>query len=224
VCVCVREREREITQKSQMAKEQSLVSIVATQDELCNWEFINQSDFEDDDCIYDIEFIDLLDSLSSGSDDPEQEQEGPTEDLDAHDDDDDAMMGSPPTNTFDEVSCARVVELGHDFDGRHDNFSNYASGLEYSSYRRDCYDDGLRNVHDYDDDDDVNGESDDGDGGYDVDDELVPWEVKDRFERQRMRKLGKRAFAKMTKSKKSAYIYTRPGCVRGKHGLGLKAY
>jgi len=199
------------------------VSIVATQDELCNWEFINQSDFEDDDSIYDIEFIDLLDSLSS--DDPEQEHEGPREDVVDHeeecDDDGDAMMGSPPTNTFDEVSCARVAELGHTFDVRHDNFSNYTADLEYSSYRRDYYDDGLRNVHDYHDDSD---DDDDCDGGYDVDDELVPWEVKDRFGRQRMRKLGKRAFAKMTKSKKSAYIYTRPGCVRGKHGLGLKAY
>ena len=63
------------------------------------------------------------------------------------------------------------------------------------------------------------GEDDD---GYGLDDELVPWNVSNKFERQRMRKLGKRAFSKMHNSKKSPYLFVRPGCVRGKHGLGLK--
>ncbi|XP_028767907.1 uncharacterized protein LOC114725547 isoform X2 [Neltuma alba] len=58
--------------------------------------------------------------------------------------------------------------------------------------------------------------------GYDLDDELVPWSVNTKFGRQRMRKLGKRAFSKMNNSKRSPYLYVRPGCVRGKHGLGLK--
>ncbi|GAB2267671.1 hypothetical protein Dimus_002654 [Dionaea muscipula] len=61
------------------------------------------------------------------------------------------------------------------------------------------------------------------DGGYDLDDELVPWEFANRLVRQRMRKLGKRSFARMTKSKKLAHIYTQPGCLHGKHGLGLKS-
>ncbi|CAM8935306.1 hypothetical protein QQ045_014744 [Rhodiola kirilowii] len=56
----------------------------------------------------------------------------------------------------------------------------------------------------------------------DLDDELVPWSVSDRFGRERMRKLGNRAYAKMNKTKKFAYALNRPGCVRGKHGLGRK--
>ncbi|XP_059653742.1 uncharacterized protein LOC132300594 [Cornus florida] len=69
-------------------------------------------------------------------------------------------------------------------------------------------------VDDSDDDDD--------DDGYELDDELVPKCVSDRFGRQRLRKLGKRAYPKMNKSKRLPYYYNRPGCVHGKHGLGLK--
>ncbi|PRQ23945.1 hypothetical protein RchiOBHm_Chr6g0266971 [Rosa chinensis] len=71
------------------------------------------------------------------------------------------------------------------------------------------------------DDDDVGGDEED-DDGYGLDDELVPWSVSDRFGRERMRKLGKRTFPKMQNSKRSPYLVVRPGCVRGKHGLGLK--
>ncbi|XAR59112.1 hypothetical protein NMG60_11014766 [Bertholletia excelsa] len=66
------------------------------------------------------------------------------------------------------------------------------------------------------------GYDDDDGGGFDLDDELVPRSVSDRFGRQRMRKLGKRAYPKMNKSRKLPYYYSRPGCVYGKHGLGLK--
>lgn len=62
----------------------------------------------------------------------------------------------------------------------------------------------------------------DDDDGDDVDDELVPWSVSGKLGRQRMRKLGKRAFAKMHHSKKSPFLYMKPGCVHGKHGLGMK--
>ncbi|CAJ1933596.1 unnamed protein product [Sphenostylis stenocarpa] len=92
-----------------------------------------------------------------------------------------------------------------------DGESEVESGLETRHYdypHRDV-DDG-----DYDEDDD--------DDGYGLDDELVPWTVSNKFGRQRMRKLGKRAFSKMHNSKKSPYLFVRPGCVRGKHGLGLK--
>ncbi|KAM5548701.1 hypothetical protein ABKV19_000222 [Rosa sericea] len=71
------------------------------------------------------------------------------------------------------------------------------------------------------DDDDVGGDEEEEDG-YGLDDELVPWSVSDKFGRERMRKLGKRTFAKMQNSKRSPYLVIRPGCVRGKHGLGLK--
>ncbi|KAK9904559.1 hypothetical protein M0R45_000641 [Rubus argutus] len=64
-------------------------------------------------------------------------------------------------------------------------------------------------LDDHDDDDE--GEDDD---GYGLDDELVPWSVSDKFSRERMRKSGKR--------KRSPYLIVRPGCIRGKHGLGVK--
>ncbi|XP_010098284.2 uncharacterized protein LOC21406291 [Morus notabilis] len=52
---------------------------------------------------------------------------------------------------------------------------------------------------------------------------LVPWSVNGKFGRQRMRKLGKRGFTKkMSNSKKSPYLFVRPGAVRGKHCLGFK--
>ncbi|KAL6211505.1 hypothetical protein ACLB2K_016729 [Fragaria x ananassa] len=70
-------------------------------------------------------------------------------------------------------------------------------------------------------DDDVSGDEEE-DDGYGLDDELVPWSVSEKFGRERMRKLGKRTFAKMQNSKRSPYLVVRPGCVRGKHGLGLK--
>ncbi|KAI3753336.1 hypothetical protein L2E82_25387 [Cichorium intybus] len=65
-------------------------------------------------------------------------------------------------------------------------------------------------------------EYDNDDDDSDLDDELVPKWLNNKFERQRMRKLGKRAYPKMKKSKRVAYQYNRPGCVHGKHGLGLK--
>ncbi|KAK8665271.1 hypothetical protein V6N13_005442 [Hibiscus sabdariffa] len=70
---------------------------------------------------------------------------------------------------------------------------------------------------DRDDDDD-----DDGDGDDDLDDELIPRGLSGKLGRQRMRKLGKRGFAKMNNSKRSPFLYVKPGCVHGKHGLGLK--
>ncbi|GMN55750.1 hypothetical protein TIFTF001_024876 [Ficus carica] len=75
---------------------------------------------------------------------------------------------------------------------------------------------------DHEDDDDGYGDHDDGDDAYGLDDELVPWSVGGKFGRQRMRKLGKRGFPKMYNSKRSPYLFMRPGVVRGKHGLGLK--
>ncbi|KAK7257977.1 hypothetical protein RIF29_32337 [Crotalaria pallida] len=72
---------------------------------------------------------------------------------------------------------------------------------------------------DENEDDDHDDDDDDDDG---LDDELVPWNVSDKLGRQRMRKLGKRAFPRMHNSKRSPILFVTPGCVRGKHGLGLK--
>ncbi|KAK1572636.1 hypothetical protein Q3G72_035553 [Acer saccharum] len=73
-----------------------------------------------------------------------------------------------------------------------------------------------------DDDDDMYDDDGGGGDGYDLDDELVPRSVSGKLGRQRMRKLGKRGFARMFNSKRSPLLYTKPGCVHGKHGLGLK--
>ncbi|KAK4378306.1 hypothetical protein RND71_000168 [Anisodus tanguticus] len=68
-------------------------------------------------------------------------------------------------------------------------------------------------------DDDMEEEEEDYDD--DLDDELVPNWLSDKFGRQRIRKLGKRANSRMNKSKKGPYVFNRPGCVHGKHGLGV---
>ncbi|KAG6572059.1 hypothetical protein SDJN03_28787, partial [Cucurbita argyrosperma subsp. sororia] len=78
------------------------------------------------------------------------------------------------------------------------------------------YNDAEEDETDKDDDDD------DDEDELDLDDELVPWSVSDKLGRQRMRKLGKRGFTRMYNSKRSPFLFTKPGCVRGKHGLGLK--
>ncbi|KAE9616491.1 hypothetical protein Lalb_Chr03g0025431 [Lupinus albus] len=74
-------------------------------------------------------------------------------------------------------------------------------------------------VHPTDDDDDDDDERDDDD---DLDDELIPCDVSNKMGRERMRKLGKREFPKMNNSKRSPHLFVSPGCVHGKHGLGLK--
>lgn len=66
------------------------------------------------------------------------------------------------------------------------------------------------------DEDDV-GEDDDG-----LDDELVPRHLSGKLGKQRMRKLGKRLCSRMNTSKRSPHLYVKPGCLYGKHGLGLK--
>ncbi|KAI7739173.1 hypothetical protein M8C21_027281, partial [Ambrosia artemisiifolia] len=60
-------------------------------------------------------------------------------------------------------------------------------------------------------------DEDNADDDLDLDDELVPKWLNNKFERQRMRKLGKRAYPKMKKSKRLACMYNKPGCVHGKH-------
>ncbi|KAJ8530214.1 hypothetical protein K7X08_037049 [Anisodus acutangulus] len=76
-------------------------------------------------------------------------------------------------------------------------------------------------VDDSSNDDDVEEEDEEEDYDDDLDDELVPNWLSDKFGRQRIRKLGKRANSRMNKSKKGPYVFNRPGCVHGKHGLGL---
>ncbi|XP_024016217.1 uncharacterized protein LOC112089698 [Eutrema salsugineum] len=53
-----------------------------------------------------------------------------------------------------------------------------------------------------------------------LDDELVPWSVSKKMKIERMKKIGKRAFDKIFK--KSLDSQLKPGCVYGKHGLGIR--
>ncbi|XP_013649011.2 uncharacterized protein LOC106353736 [Brassica napus] len=105
--------------------------------------------------------------------------------------------------------------------------STYSFGITLGDYanRGGCYDDGGDSDHVVDggDSDHVVDDGDSYDDSYDLDEELVPRSVCKKLGRQRMRKLGKRAIAKVLTSKTSPYSHLKPGCVRGKHGgLGLK--
>ncbi|ESW03776.1 hypothetical protein PHAVU_011G041100 [Phaseolus vulgaris] len=117
---------------------------------------------------------------------------------------------------IEEIRHLLLRESLHDHEI--DSESQGESGLEVRHYDYHQRHFPLRDVDDGDDDED----DDEDDDGYGLDDELVPWTVSNKFGRQRMRKLGKRVFSKMHSSKKSPYLFVRPGCVRGKHGLGLK--
>ncbi|XP_073025330.1 uncharacterized protein [Primulina eburnea] len=75
----------------------------------------------------------------------------------------------------------------------------------------------------YDDDGGGDDDDDDDDDG-DVDDELIPWKLKDRFGKQRIRKMGKRGGPNFSKSKRLPHYHNRPGCLYGKHGLGVQHY
>ncbi|KAL6517336.1 hypothetical protein OROMI_033037 [Orobanche minor] len=68
------------------------------------------------------------------------------------------------------------------------------------------------------DGDDVHDANDDDDDGGDYDDELMPWRLKDKFGKHRIKKLGKRGGPKLNKSKRMPFNYNRPGCLYGKQG------
>jgi hypothetical protein len=89
-------------------------------------------------------------------------------------------------------------------------------GVTYGDYvnrRGCCYDD---------DEEDHGGDDGEYDDSYDLDDELVPRSACKKLGRQRMRKLGKRAIAKASKTKTSPYSHLKAGIVRGKHGIAMK--
>ncbi|KAG7540366.1 hypothetical protein ISN45_Aa07g005820 [Arabidopsis thaliana x Arabidopsis arenosa] len=87
----------------------------------------------------------------------------------------------------------------------------YSVGITYGDYVND------------DGEEDRGGEDGEYDDSYDLDEELVPRSVSKKVGRQRMRKLGKRAIAKVYASKKmSPFSHLTPGIVRGKHGLSMK--
>lgn len=182
------------------------------------WEVVNTSDgeYSDDsfsvDSLSDDDVISLDDDASFVISPPPQTLpvtdvgELPADlDLDgAGDEDDDAVRDQVDDKHLRWAQRRMVLLRGG---------STYSFGITLGDYanRGGCYDDGGSDDH----------VADDGeyyDDSYDLDEELVPRSVCKKLGRQRMRKLGKRAIAKVLTSKTSPY-----GCVRGKHGgLGLK--
>ncbi|XP_038710466.1 uncharacterized protein LOC120005083 [Tripterygium wilfordii] len=114
------------------------------------------------------------------------------------------------------VSSPRRLSDNENQDSDHHNSSDLDEKLDGDgqlvpavAVDKSIYDDEDEKIDDYDED-------------YGLDDELVPWQVSGKLGRERMRKIGKRVFARMTNSKRSPHSYVKPGCVYGKHGLGLK--
>ncbi|XWS62738.1 hypothetical protein CRYUN_Cryun06bG0036600 [Craigia yunnanensis] len=125
----------------------------------------------------------------------------------------DASWHSSLSSSPKESPIPDPIRDGNDHH-RHLDYELFRDGYG-EPYIGDQEDDGDYGYEEEDDDQDE-------DDGYDLDDELVPRALSGKFGRQRMRKLGKRTFAKMHTSKKSPFLYVKPGCVHGKHGLGLK--
>ncbi|XP_041016284.1 protein bfr2-like [Juglans microcarpa x Juglans regia] len=160
---------------------------------LSHWEFVNASDAESD---------------------REELEEETEEDKENHIVDGIDSLGSEISTPI----CLRIEQIEtHDDDVDVDRKCNGG----YYSYGR-GYDGDSGYVEKQFEDEDENDDDHDGDDEYGLDDELVPWNVSNKIGRQRMRKLGKREFPKMYNSKRSPYLFVRPGCVRGKYGLGLK--
>lgn len=118
----------------------------------------------------------------------------------------------PETQAQNTLQDQDFVNLGNSRDDHQCDYHHYDVGPIIFSDVVDQY----RGDEDEDEDDEE-------DDGYGLDDELVPWHVTGKLGRQRMRKLGKRVFAKMSNSKRNPYLHVKPGCVHGKHGLGIKA-
>lgn len=187
---------------------------VVVVEDLSTWEFI---DLSEDDCV-DLDNF----SLSESSDSSflvENLADGVISGIEG---DEDPDLGSPSSaicvqSLLGELQPANlenkgVGEYGGDDDHGRDELAKVLSHFHQDVSTVAARDDEYENY----DEDDEHGYEDE------YDDELVPIEVRNRFGKQRIRKMGKRACPKMKKSKKLPYKYNRPGCVHGKHGLGVQ--
>ncbi|XP_009788265.1 uncharacterized protein [Nicotiana sylvestris] len=174
-------------------------------EDLSSWEFVNPSDDEQEDSysFSDHTSDDESDELMSKEDDP-------------------CEIGSPPSPSHVQITGSLLVdpceigsdpcEIGSPSSSPHVQITG---PLLVFNVR---VDDG----HEEEDEEEEEEEEEEDYDGYDLDDELVPKWLRDKFGRQRIRKLGKRACSRMNKSKRGPYIFNRPGCVHGKHGLGVQ--
>ncbi|KAJ9561037.1 hypothetical protein OSB04_006197 [Centaurea solstitialis] len=170
-----------------------------------SWQVVDPSDSDDGNFSYD------GDVVTSDSD----EALADVDDLLQH------PYGSPSS----DISMQSLVdEIAHHHSQELKDAIEIDHGREVTKDDEGEIDGGDDHPHEEDEDEADSEENydDDDDDASDLDDELVPKWLNNKFERQRMRKLGKREYPKMKKSKRMAYQYNRPGCVHGKHGLGLK--
>ncbi|KAK4437728.1 hypothetical protein Salat_0106800 [Sesamum alatum] len=165
-------------------------------DDLSTWEFVNAS-LSDDEDIYS---FDGDDGISSEGDDVSEEE---PESKPVEGEDEDAREPRD-FETPDVIMSIQSLSVSPPMT------------LPVEMTRNHVYRDG-KDDDDDDDDDDVRDVYHD-----DVDDELVPWKLKDRFGKQRIRKMGKRGGPKPDKSKRLPYYHNRPGCLYGKHGFGVQ--
>lgn len=146
----------------------------------------------------------------------------------------DSLLQWELVDVVDAEEQSEEEEERVDVDDDDDSFISWSNSsiigdpIERITHRRIHLDDPVENHHvgyseeQVSHDDDESEEDDEDDGDDDLDDELVPWDIGNKLGRQRMRKLGKRVSSKMNNSKRSPILFVRPGCVRGKHGMGLK--
>ncbi|KAD3066467.1 hypothetical protein E3N88_34347 [Mikania micrantha] len=169
-----------------------------------SWQVIDSSDSDDGNFSYD-------DIITTDDDDDDEEEVAPdVDDLLQH------SYGSPASDISIQSLVGEIPQNCQEMKSAHeirqiiageDAVVDVGGLIEYEEDPYEVYEDHS----DEDEDDDL-----------DLDDELVPKWLNNKFERQRMRKLGKRVYPKMKKSKRLAYMYSKPGCVHGKHGLGTK--
>ncbi|XP_009621733.1 uncharacterized protein [Nicotiana tomentosiformis] len=164
-------------------------------EDLSSWEFVNPSDDEQEDSY----------SFSDQTDDDESDELMSKEDNPCE-------IGSPSSPSHVQITGPLLVdpcEIGSPYSPSHVETTGPLLVFDVR------VDDG------HEEEEEEEEEEEDYDG-YDLDDELVPKWLSDKFGRQRIRKLGKRACSRMNKSKRGPYIFNRPGCVHGKHGLGVQ--
>lgn len=163
---------------------------------------------------FDFEFVDEVERLSNweflDASDAEMDGSGDGEGVDS------SVDGRVPADLRERLSPVAAVPISLAEDRIDDRVGVYLlqdleDGFAYGYDGNRCDYEGAEED-----------EADDDGDEYDLDDELVPWSVSGKLGRQRMRKLGKRGFTRMYNSKRSPFLFTKPGCVRGKHGLGLK--
>ncbi|KAJ4716587.1 FK506-binding protein 3-like [Melia azedarach] len=205
------DRENEIFQQ-EVEEFLCLSSDESEQNDLSYWEFINSSDADSDDLLDDgdDDGIDEL-SVDSGLCVSWHSSASSSAITVPQNTQFDAVLDNAGVGFVEEEDVSYMANQYHtQFDAVLGDFEVGFVEEEDASYMANQYHQEDEYEYDHDDYDD------------DLDDELVPWSVSGKLGRQRMRKLGKRACAKMNYSKKSPFLYMKPGAVHGKHGLGMK--